>query len=768
MEPTHRFRLEVEQSGIFVLDYDSLADAGAPVEDMDPAGLSMETQGEGIAIAVEGQEDGSFDLGDRILFYGRGPDEPYEKKSVYYLAVGGPKGKRMEARDVSPTGTKAQIEWYWATSFSEENYFYFPNPPQHDMKDRWFFEVFYPGDSYTFPLDAHACVKEGETAYLSAALFGASDLSWVDPDHHLVLELGDHVVEDVWWDGQQFVEVSAQFPTEWLFDGSKLHQLRLTEPGDTGAELDMVYLNWLELTYPAQFIARDDFLDARVEIPEDGGEFLATDFDEPDLVVFDVTDAAAPEMLTGFVVEKHVDCHVAAIEDVGGQHHYVLASGQGLRTPSDFQQLQVVDLHSYALGADLLVVTHEEFKEGIQPLVALRESKGLRVEVVDVGDVFEEFSHGIPSPEGIRDFITYAMNYWKPPAPSYLLLVGDATLDTMGYLIDLEDNVNFVPTYHLEDELVGQIATDQWFVSVLGDDQLPDLFVGRIPADSVDEVDAYVDKILSYETFGIAAHWTRRALVVADDGFVPEASLVSAEFSKHLCQADVFLDDFLGSGWQVADVIKAIADGFNAGVAFAVFFGHGGHSNWTHEGIWRYENLDLLDHGPAYPFLAALTCLNGYFDNPWSDEVLAEGFLARAKAGAIGMMAATRDVAPSHLESLGRNLGKALYQNDVRSLGPAVGAARLSLLVDYSQADAVAAMTTLFGDPSQRLRVPVRGDVDGSGRIDGGDLVEISRHLGLNVDNECDTPRDSDIDGDGSVSNSDLELLLEAFGEVAN
>ena len=762
-----RLRVDVDQDGLFVLDYERLTAAGMQLDHVNPSSIAMETRGHEIAVLVEGAEDGRFDPTDRILFYGQAPDEPYALTSPYYVFLGDTKGKRMSTRDVSPTGTEEYLESFQASVFSEENYFYFPNPPEHELRDHWFYEVFYPGDAYTYGLDLHAVVTEGGIATLRASLFGASDLAWVDPDHHLQFKLGEVLVEDVWWDGQQFFEVLAQFPAEWLYDGTNFHHLEIVEPGDTGDELDLVYLNWFELTYPARFYAKHGVLNARVEFPDEGGRFHASEFDDPGVIALDVLDPLDPVFLTGLTVEEQVDCYSAELGDAGGEHHYLLASEQGLKTPSTLHRIDAADLKSSTPGADLLIVTHGDFIEGIQPLVLQRKAEGLRVAVIDIADVFESFGHGIPTPWAIRDFVEHTMNHWIPPAPSYLLLVGDATLDTMGYLSDLPDNVNFVPTYHLDDELMGQVATDLWFAAILGDDPLPDLFVGRIPADSMDELNAYISKVVAYESFGEPAGWTRRALVVVDDGFIPEASNVSSGFADYLCSNDVFLDDFLSLSWRVDDVIEAIADGFNAGVALAVFFGHGGHSNWTHEGIWRYQHLELLDHDPAYPFLATLTCLNGYFDNPWSDEVLAEGFLTHPKGGAIGVLAPTREVSPSNLEALGRGLVKAIYQSGVRGIGPGAEAARLSLLAEYSMAGTVAAMSTLFGDPSLRLRVPTREDVDGSGRVDGGDLITVSRHMDSPVAAECDSSWNADIDLSDSVTDSDVQFLRELFGEVS-
>jgi hypothetical protein len=62
-------------------------------------------------------------------------------------------------------------------------------------------------------------------------------------------------------------------------------------------------------------------------------------------------------------------------------------------------------------------------------MVALREDQGLRVKVADIEDIYDEFSYGIKSPQALKDFLSYAYSNWSPPAPQYVLLVGDSTYD---------------------------------------------------------------------------------------------------------------------------------------------------------------------------------------------------------------------------------------------------------------------------------------------------------------------------------------------------
>ena len=51
------------------------------------------------------------------------------------------------------------------------------------------------------------------------------------------------------------------------------------------------------------------------------------------------------------------------------------------------------------------------------------------MKVVDVEDIYDEFSYGVLSPQGIKDFLTYTYQNWVSPVPQYVLLVGDSTYD---------------------------------------------------------------------------------------------------------------------------------------------------------------------------------------------------------------------------------------------------------------------------------------------------------------------------------------------------
>ena len=116
-------------------------------------------------------------------------------------------------------------------------------------------------------------------------------------------------------------------------------------------------------------------------------------------------------------------------------------------------------------GADYIIITHADFKAAIQPLAdSAHPARGLRVRVVDVQDVYDEFGGGLMSAEAIRDFVAYAYNNWTGRPPKSVLLVGDGTYDFRHYRYATP---TFVPPYlAMVDPTTGETATDNRFVAV--------------------------------------------------------------------------------------------------------------------------------------------------------------------------------------------------------------------------------------------------------------------------------------------------------------
>ena len=130
-------------------------------------------------------------------------------------------------------------------------------------------------------------------------------------------------------------------------------------------------------------------------------------------------------------------------------------------------------------------------------------------------DIYDEFSYGILSPQGIKDFLSYTYQNWVSPAPQYVLLVGDSAYDP-------KDNyglgtINYVPTYLAQTPFMGESLTDEWYVRISGNDAIADMDIGRLPASTTAQAETMVNKIISYENTPVLKTWERNTLLVADN-----------------------------------------------------------------------------------------------------------------------------------------------------------------------------------------------------------------------------------------------------------
>ena len=151
------------------------------------------------------------------------------------------------------------------------------------------------------------------------------------------------------------------------------------------------------------------------------------------------------------------------------------------------------------------------FQAALAPLKAFRESQGYTVRLVDIEDVYDEFSFGSKTPQAIKDFLVRATAEWSRP-PRFLLLVGNATQDPRDYFGFGEPD--YVPTKVVQTGAM-EAASDDWFVDA-DDDGFADLaIVGRLPARSDAQVAAMVSKIIGYEQ-AAGGDWQRSVLLVSD------------------------------------------------------------------------------------------------------------------------------------------------------------------------------------------------------------------------------------------------------------
>ena len=310
-------------------------------------------------------------------------------------------------------------------------------------------------------------------------------------------------------------------------------------------------------------------------------------------------------------------------------------------------------------------------------------------------EIADEFGHGQPSAQAIQSFLGFAFASWQRPSPRYVLLVGDSSYDPRNFT-----GTSFpspLPALWTKTSYLWTVS-DPELAAVNGDDSLPDLAIGRLPATTVEEASSLVEKLLAWEDSGQGL--SGAALLVADN---PDAG---GDF-----EADVeeIRASYLGSRAQVLKLSQlgaatrpAIQDALDSGLSLLSYVGHGGAAVWASENVWNSWDAPSLVAQSRQPLLLTFNCLNGYFVAPTYDS-LAESLLKADGRGAIASFTSSGLSLDGPAHQYHRALVAELTSGTHARLGDAVLAAQK----DYAETGLMPELLSVYhllGDPATDIR----------------------------------------------------------------
>lgn len=698
-------KIAVDREGIYQVTYADLRAAGCDLDLPDPGALHLYNQGQEIAIQVLGEGDGRFDPGDAILFYGQGLSTKYSSTNVYWLTAGAYPGLRMEEVEGHPSESMPAADAFSTTVHVEQDRVYWASPSPSSGLDYWFWERLWgtPGVPVTF---AHAItlpeLAPGPyTATLRVAVKSRYDEPAHAPDHHLQLYLNHDLVQDITWDGEAVQRLVVDLPQTALRTGANLFEMVL--PGDLGVPYDNVYLDWLELDYYRTFDVQGDRLAFTWHKPG-LQRFKLRGFSQRALAVYDVSQPAMPRQIVSYTVSGVDDRYTLRFQTtITSPRRYLALASEQMDSPVAIVPEGPSALRSPANSADYLLITHADFIGAAQALAEHRTSQGFEAVVVDVQDIYDEFSFGIFDPEAIRSFLSYAYAHWQKPAPSYVLLMGDGHLD-------FHDNLglgerNYIPPYLAQvDPWLGETASDNRYVAVSGDDSLPDLFIGRLPVSSPTEASAVVTKIIQYEQSPPAGAWRARALWVADnaDG-VDDFAMIAEAMAQYLPPTLSVDRVYYGITLTVpSQATAAIVGAINEGRLMVTYVGHGAVQFWAAERLLALGDLGNLTNAGYPPLMLPWTCYEGLFDYPGFPS-LGESIVRAQGRGAIASWSPSGLGMPAAHQLLASGFYQAVFGEGLYALGPATNRAKLALWAEAPEFGELVDTYLLLGDPATEL-----------------------------------------------------------------
>ena len=737
--PAPAFKIFVNEPGLYRLTYPDLAAAGLPVDTLDPRSLQMFEAGREIAILVQGEEDGVFDPGDSILFFGQDVDTRYTDTNIYWLTYGHAPGRRMMARSGIADGIP--LPAYQAQARYEENQIYISTLPLAEGHDHWYGPAIQAA-GFDRPGSRTVVLTLDGVASAGAARLDALFAGNVAGVHHLQLYVNDELVYEGTWSGRELHPIRVDIPQGLLRDGP--NEVRAVLVNDTeGQFFDMVYLDWVAIRYARRFVARNGMLLFQVEQPGRWQFDISGLGDEP-VWLFDVTDPAHVQRLSDAapalpytlylpamhggagVSQQQAQAQVVRFGDeVTSSRRYLVVAASAVRSPVQILADTPSQLQSPSQGADYILITHRDFWDAAQRLANYRAGQGMRVAVVDVQDIYDEFNGGLMAAEAIRDFLAYAYAHWPEPAPQYVLLLGDGTYDMRHYLPDTAPT--FIPPYLIfMDTLIGEGASDNRYVTIVGDDNLPDMHIGRMPANTLDEANRMVSKTIAYETQPAPGEWRQNVLFVTDDTDLGEDFYaLSDELADGYADPPANTIKFLPSPYRPIKIYagqtcdrenpdisteckQQIVETLEGPGAFILnYIGHATKEYWAAERLLDQATVEGLDTRGQWPITLAMACSDGFFQQP---RIGAQSFAeanVRAEGGSVASWSATSLGLTNPHQLLEKGFFLAVFHDQAPTLGAATTAAKRYLVEHAPQQKhylEVVDAYTIFGDPALRLQ----------------------------------------------------------------
>lgn len=740
------YRFYVEKSGVYRLSKSFLQQIGVDLNGVNPKNIKIYGNGgrmvplsnavdypsdlEENAIQVIGEDDQVFDNEDYILFYAEGVDNwsqenlshnnLYENKSYYYVNVQGGFGKRITPMPlVTSNATPIGI-------FDDYQYHELDLVNIGRLGRRWFGEEFSFVNRRTFDFEfPNIIAAEPVSLSIVGAVNALVATSFNVKANGTQVGSLNFGAPPNGFDGF-YRESEATFN----FNGASNVVVEV-EYSNGGVPNSKGYLDRLVLKakrnlqgYGKQF--RFQYNNAATMAGF--GEFRFSNAASIGQV-WDITD-----IYNVSSVQNDNQASFSFKASLGEVRKYIAVDKQDYYTPLRDSRSRVANqnikgtIFKNAQGQfqdiDYLIITPAFLNASAEKLANFhRNYSGLNVKVVNLENIYQEFSSGKQDIGAIRNFVKYV--YRNASANDkrvkYLNLFGDASFD---FKDRIQNNTNIVPIYHAlvsSYEGSASFCSDDFF-GLMDDNEGGsinvnglDVAVGRMIVSSVQQADEMVNKVIEYHDLKSYGNWRNNLVFIADDPDREksgdrdlqyyqnrEADRVFAEkpfFNVKKILIDAYEQETSGGGHRYPKARKDIFESFEKGALVFNYLGHGGEDGLAAERIWEKSDGENLNNRYKYPVFITLTCTYSRFDNPFR-KTGGEFTYLNPKGGAIAMLTTVRSIGQGEAQEFNPVLSKYLYSygsNNYVSIGEALRLAKNEKSTN---------VVVCIGDPAIMLAIP--------------------------------------------------------------
>ncbi|HEU4495887.1 MAG TPA: type IX secretion system sortase PorU, partial [Flavobacterium sp.] len=745
------YRFYIAKSGVYKITRGFLQSLGMNLNGVDPRNIKIYGNGGRMipllnstyypndlienAIAFIGENDGSFEDQDYILFYAEGVDvwnqdsqtniNLYEDKSYYYITAQGGTGKRIQNMAPVPGNPTLNI-----STFDDYQFHEIDKVNIARLGRRWFGEQFNIDNEQTFEFKIPNIVPGSQINLkitAAAVAFSATSMA-VQANAQNVGLINFAASTD------QVLASLSSLAAPVSASETVLLKLAYNNNGipSANAYLDYITLESKRILkgYGRQFhfTYKDAATTAGIaQYQISDASSIISIWDITDIYNVTKTDNSGAGTFTFKAL-------------LGETRKYIAVDASDFLSPSKDSQTRVANqnlkgtIFRNAQGnfqdVDYLIITPYSLNSQAERLANFHRSYSqLNVKVVFLENIYQEFSSGKQDIGAIRNFVKYVYQNASVPDKKlkYLNLFGDASYD---YKNRIPNNTNIVPIYHALSSfsLSDSYMSDDFYAMMDSNEGLMedspnnpfsshdvDVAVGRMVIGSLKQAEEMVTKVIEYHAIESYGKWRNNFVLISDDVDVAfEATLqqgidnlgdqISASkpfVNVKKIHTDSYVQEASAGGFRYPRARQDFVNEFEQGALVFNYFGHGGEDGLAKERIFEKTDAQNLNNRYKYPLFVTITCEFTRFDNPFRPTA-GEYMYWNPRGGAISLVTTNRQIYITTGQDINEEFSSTLYgfgTNNYVTIAEALRRAK-------NNSNNNTLMVSYVGDPAIELAIP--------------------------------------------------------------
>ena len=665
------FKVETGADGIFKLTYANLNAAGFPVSSVDPRRIQLFHRGQEVAIYVEGEGDAVFDPSDYIEFYGQANDGTLDAE-LYQPASSQPHSFYNLYSDT----TAYYLTYYQVSAngkrMSTPNPFTGPSADTYHLNEQ--LDVYTEEYSQGLTLSSYAAltqfdvgegftgtrITENSNPVKDIILTGIDQTVVSGPDpqlqlllvgrnftsHNITVEVGSSTGALVvlgTYTFEQFNPLLIDESIPWSAisaAGDLIIRITQNDNGDDTINSN-ISVSYAKLVFAQDFdmnvaLSKKFYLQAKTN----GGNTIQITNTPTNAKVYDITD---PENVSR-IIDTEIDPNTVKC----GFEDATATKVLWVTDPNPIEPtVEPVSFRSMDISANYIVISHSSlmqsaggFSDAVRAYAGYRSTSaggGYDTLVVDIQQLYDQFSYGEITPLAIYHFMHYMVDKGDP---SYLFLVGKALLVQNKFYRRSKSDFTYydlVPT-------AGQPGSDLAFTAGLnGSIYQAGVPTGRLGASSSQEVIDYLNKVIEKESTPFDALWRKKLLHLSGGNSEDELNQFRTYVDSYKGIAESY---FLGgnvttqsksttSSVEFVNVTEEVNNGLNQ----ITFFGHSAPNITDIDIGFVSDPVNGYTNKGKYPLVVMNGCNAG---NIYGDSyIFGEDWILTPDKGSTGVIAHT-------------------------------------------------------------------------------------------------------------------------------